>query len=55
MGTVMILTDQRILVGGGDNLELLGGRVVTEPAPARALDGGSSCVELLFQACDVTV
>ena len=52
------LTQQRVLVGSGDDVELLGLRVVAEPAPAAALDGGDLCVELgleLVEAAKVAV
>ena len=47
------LTEEGVLVRRGDDLELLRGGVVAEPAPAGALDCGGGCVELLLQACDV--
>jgi len=38
-----------ILVGRGDDLQSLGGRVIAEPAPARALDTKGSHVEFLLE------
>ena len=40
---------QRILVGGGDNLELARALVVAEPTPAGALERGSSRVHLFLE------
>lgn len=45
----VLLTEQRILVSGCDNFELLGCRVVTKPAPARALDSSGRCVQLFLE------
>ena len=42
---------ERVLVGGGDDLELLGVGVVAEPAPAGALDGGGDGVHFLLERC----
>lgn len=44
---------ERVLVRSGDDLELLGIRVVAEPAPAGALDGGGDGVELLLERCRI--
>jgi hypothetical protein len=42
-------TEQRVLVGGGDDLELLGALVETEPAPSGSLDSGGLGVDLFLQ------
>ena len=44
-----VLTQQRILVGGGDHFELLGALVETEPSPAGSLHSGGFSVHLLLQ------
>ena len=49
------LTEERVLVRRSDDLELLRGRVVAEPAPAGALDCRGGCVELLLQACEIII
>lgn len=43
------LTQERILVWGGDDLELLGLSVISEPAPSRALDSKGLGVEFLLE------
>ena len=43
------LTEERILVWSGDNLEYLRGGVVPEPAPAASLNPNSRCVELFLE------
>ena len=43
------VAEERVLVGGGDDLELLGVGVIAEPAPARALDGRGDSVHLLLE------
>lgn len=42
-------TDEGVLVGGRGDLEVFGGRVVAEPAPAGALDAEGGGVELLLE------
>lgn len=52
------LTKKRILVGGRDNVKLSCGRVVTQPTPARALDGGNLRIKFrleLIEATKVTI
>jgi hypothetical protein len=44
-----LLTEERILICGGDNLERLGGGVVREPAPATSLNSSRSGIELLLE------
>lgn len=48
------LTQQGILVSSRDNVELLGLRVVTQPAPTGALNGGDLSVKLLLQLVETT-
>ena len=48
------LTEERVLVSGGDNLELLGAGVIAEPAPAGALNARSGGVELLDEGVERT-
>ena len=43
------VAEERVLVRGRDDLELLGVGVVPEPAPAGALDRGGNGVHLLFE------
>ena len=43
---------ERILVGGGRELQTLGSGVIPEPAPAGALDGRSGGVELLLEGIE---
>lgn len=43
---------ERVLVGGGDDLETLGLGVVAEPAPAGSLDAGSLGVHLRDELVD---
>lgn len=50
----VILTQERVLVGSSDNLELLGVLVVTEPAPARALDRSRLGIHLLLEVLEAT-
>lgn len=50
----VILTQERVLIGSRDNLELLGALVVTEPAPTRALDGSSLGIHLLLEVLEAT-
>jgi len=44
--------EERILVGGGDDLKTLGGCVDAEPAPSRALDTSGSRVELFLKVVE---
>ena len=46
---VRALTEERILIWSGDNLEDLRGGVVPEPAPAASLNPNSRCVELFLE------
>lgn len=48
----VILTQEWVLVGSSDNLELLGGLVIAKPAPARALDGSSLGIHLLLEVLE---
>lgn len=50
----VILTQKRVLVGSSDDLELLGGLIVTEPTPARALNGSSLGIHLLLEVLEAT-
>lgn len=50
----VILTQKRVLVGSSDDLKLLGGLVVTEPTPARALNGSSLGIHLLLEVLEAT-
>ena len=47
--TTRTLTEERILIWGGDNLEDLRGRVVPEPSPAASLNPNSSSIELFLK------
>ena len=42
-------TEKRVLVGGGDDLELLCGGVEAEPAPSGALESGRDGVHLRLE------
>ena len=46
---VRALTEERILIWSGDNLEDLRGGIVPEPAPAASLNPNSSSVELFLE------
>ena len=43
------VAEERVLVRGGDDLELLGVGIIAEPAPARALDGRGDSIHLLLE------
>ena len=47
--------EERVLVRGRDDFELLRHGVVREPAPAGALDAGRRGVHLLLERCRGTV
>ena len=47
--TTRKLTEERILIWGGDNLENLRGGVVPEPSPAASLNPNSSSIELFLE------
>lgn len=56
--SLLALTQQRILVSSGDNIQFLSLRVVTQPTPTATLNSGDLSVELglqLVQSAKVTV
>ena len=46
------LTDKRVLVGGGENIELLRRSVVSDPSPATSLDTSKGSVDLALQSIE---
>jgi len=47
------MAEERVLVGGGSDLEMLGGRIQSEPSPARSLDSSGRVVHLLLHVIEV--